>query len=159
MGGGSFSIPVKDWLIRAEGAYYSGRYFQTENPSITDASIKKNNLHYMAGVDYTLKGVKLSIQFIQEHILNYEEGMVNDEWENTMTFLAKKDFLREKLWIELFSYIGLNNSDALVRPKISYDFADGFDIQLGANLFFGEEGRFGQYDANDMLYLKFKYSF
>ena len=113
----------------------------------------------MAGVDYTLKGVKLSIQFIQEHILNYEEGMVNDEWENTMTFLAKKDFLREKLWIELFSYIGLNNSDALVRPKISYDFADGFDIQLGANLFFGEEGRFGQYDANDMLYLKFKYSF
>jgi hypothetical protein len=159
MGGGSFSIPVKDWLIRAEGAYYSGRYFQTENPSITDASIKKNNLHYMAGVDYTLKGVKLSIQFIQEHILNYEEGMVNDEWENTMTFLAKKDFLREKLWIELFSYIGLNNSDALVRPKISYDFADGFDIQLGANLFFGEEGRFGQYDANDMLYMKLKYSF
>lgn len=159
MGGASFSLPVSSFVLRGEGAFYNGRNFQTIAPTIPDAAIEKDYLHYMFGLDYTLAGIKLSAQFIQEYIIDYEEGIYNEEFENTMTFIAKKDFFREKLWLELFSYIGINNEDALIRPKISYNFADGFDIQLGANIFVGVTGRFGQYDANDMLYLKFKFSF
>ncbi|MCA1758004.1 MAG: hypothetical protein LC649_11160, partial [Bacteroidales bacterium] len=128
-------------------------------PAYADATVEKSNLHYMAGLDYTLAGVKLSAQFIQEYILDYEEGISNEEFESTMTFMARKDFFREKLWIELFSYIGLNNEDALIRPRLIYDFADGFEIQTGANIFTGTTGRFGQYNANDMLWVKVKYSF
>lgn len=159
MGGASISMPVGPVVIRSEGGYYHGKYFQTETPSMEGSKISRDYLHYMAGVDFTISGIRLSAQFIQEYILNYEEGIQNDEFENTMTFLARKDFLREKLWLELFSYIGFNNEDALIRPKISYSFADGFDIQMGANIFVGEKGRFGQFDANDMVYAKFKYSF
>lgn len=159
MGGASIGIPLGPLVVRSEGGYYSGKYFQTETPGISDATIEKNYLHYMVGVDYTLSGVRLSAQFIQENILDYEEGIRNEKFENTMTFLAKKDFLRERLWLELFTYLGLNNEDALIRPKISYLFADGFDIQFGANIFLGTEGRFGQYHSNNMLYFKFKYSF
>jgi len=159
MGGGSFSVPLGDLVVRAEGAYYNGRNFQTTSSTAPDATIEKDYLHYMAGIDYTLGGVKLSAQFIQENILNYEAGINNNEVESTMTFLAKKDFLRERLWIELFAYVGLNNRDALIRPKVSYAFADGFDIQTGANIFTGDKGRFGQYNENDMLYMKLKYSF
>lgn len=159
MGGGSISMPVGPLLLRAEGAYYSGRYFQTTNPMVPGGKLKKDNLHYMAGLDYNLWGITLSAQFIQEYILDYEEGMQNDELDNTMTFLAKKDFLREKLWLELFSYIGINNEDALIRPKVTYNFADGFEVLGGANIFLGDKGRFGQYKDNDMLYVKFKYSF
>lgn len=159
MAGGSFSKVFGGFVLRAEGAFYNGRYFQSSDPAVNGSVIKKNNLHYMAGLDYTLSGVKLSAQFIQEFIVDYETGIANEEFEHTMTFLAKKDYLREKLWLELFAYVGLNKGDALVRPKVSYAFADGFDIQAGANLFFGNEGRFGQYDKNDMLYLKLKYSF
>ena len=159
MAGGSLSLPLGAVVLRTEGAYYSGRNFQTSMPGMAGSLIEKNNLHYMAGLDYALAGIKLSAQFIQEYILEYEQGIQNEEFENTMTFLAKKDFMREKLWIELFGYVGLNTADALVRPKLSYSLADGFDIQAGANLFFGDEGRFGQYDKNDMIYVKFKYSF
>jgi hypothetical protein len=159
MGGGSISMPVGPLLLRAEGAYYSGRYFQTTNPMVPGGKLKKDNLHYMAGLDYNLWGITLSAQFIQEYILDYEEGLQNDELDNTMTFLAKKDFLREKLWLELFSYIGINNEDALIRPKVTYNFADGFEVLGGANIFVGDKGRFGQYKDNDMLYVKFKYSF
>ncbi|MDD2196493.1 MAG: hypothetical protein PHE03_09020 [Bacteroidales bacterium] len=159
MGGASFSIPLGPTLVRGEGGYYAGKYFQTQTPTIPDATIKKDYLHYMVGLDYSLAGIMLSAQFIQENILDYEQGIQNDEVESTMTFLAKKDFLREKLWLELFAYVGLNNEDALIRPKISYAFADGFDIQLGANIFVGDKGRFGQFNANDMIYTKIKYSF
>ena len=30
---------------------------------------------------------------------------------------------------------------------------------LGTNLFLGDEGTFGQFDSNDMVYAKLKYSF
>ncbi|MCF8362819.1 MAG: hypothetical protein K9G70_09380 [Prolixibacteraceae bacterium] len=159
MGGGSFSLPLGGLVLRGEGAYYTGRHFQTADPLVVGSKVEKDNLHYMAGLDYTIGGVRLSAQFIQEYILDYDDALYNDELDNTMTFLAKKDFFREKLWIELFSYIGLNNSDALIRPKATYSLADGFDLLAGANLFVGDEGRFGQYDDNDMVYMKLKYNF
>ena len=46
-----------------------------------------------------------------------------------------------------------------VPVAILYDLTDGFEIQLGANIFTGSSGNFGQYDNNDMVYAKFKYSF
>ncbi len=158
--GGSLSTTLGGFVLRTEAAYNTGRYFQTSAIQQTDGTIAKDYLFYMAGLDYSLGGVKLSAQFIQEYIVDYEDDIEQEEFENTMTFLAAKDYFREKLWLELFAYVGLNKGDALIRPKIRYDFADGFDVQLGANIFAGDEsGLFGQYKDNTMLYWKVKYSF
>ncbi|MBE9468683.1 MAG: hypothetical protein IMY72_10260 [Bacteroidetes bacterium] len=160
IGGGSFSTEIKGIVFRGEAAYYNGKYFQTEDPFAIDALVQKDYLHYLLGFDFSIKNVKFSTQFIQEAILDYDENMQTDELENTMTFLARYDMFRETLHIELFSYIGLSNEDALIRPKITYDFDDSFSILLGSNIFVGDEnGRFGQYKENSMGYLKLKYSF
>ncbi len=160
IGGGSFSTEIKGIILRGEGAYYNGKYFQTEDPLAIDALLQKDYLHYLIGVDFNIKDVKFSTQFIQEVILDYNENMLNEEMQNTVTLLARYDMLRETLHIELFSYIGLTNEDALIRPKITYDFDDSFSILFGANIFVGEdEGRFGQYKDNSMGYVKLKYSF
>ncbi len=160
VGGASFSTEIKGVILRGEGAYYNGKYFQTENPLVVDALTEKDYLHYLIGADFNIGDVKLSTQFIQQTILDYDEGITNPESENTMTFLARYDMLRETLHLELFSYIGLTYEDALIRPKITYDFDDSFSIQLGSNIFTGEEdGRFGQYQDNSMAYMKIKYNF
>jgi hypothetical protein len=76
------------------------------------------------------------------------------------TGLIRYDMFRETLHLELFSYIGLTKKDALIRPKITYDFDDSFSILLGANIFVGDEnGQFGQYQDNTMIYTKIKYNF
>lgn len=159
MGGGSLSLPLGALVLRAEGAYYTGRHFQTTDPMASGSKVEKDNFHYMAGLDYSIGGVRMSAQFIQEYILNYEDALNNDEFENTMTIMLRKSFFREKLGLELFSYVGLNKGDALIRPKASYSLADGFELLGGANLFVGNQGRFGQYNKNDMIYLKLKYNF
>lgn len=159
MGGGSVSMPWKSFVLRGEGAFYSGRHFQTSNPAVEGFHLEKNNLHYMLGVDYAWNGLRLSTQFIQETILEHETGMLQEAHENTLTVMANKTFLREKLGVELFSYIGLNRGDALVRPTLSYALDDGMEGILGANLFLGASGRFGQYNENDMLYAKLIYHF
>ncbi len=160
LGGGSFSTEIKGIILRGEAAYYNGKYFQTEDPTAEDALIKKDYLHYVAGLDFNIGNVKLSTQFIQKYILDYNDLMKENEIENTATFMARYDLLRETLHLELFSYIGLTNKDALIRPKITYDFDNSFSILGGANIFVGDtDGQLGQYQNNSMLYLKIKYSF
>ena len=160
MGGGSFSVPLNGLVVRGEAAYYKDKYFQTRDPEAENATTKKNYVHYMAGLDYNLYDWTINTQFIQEHILDYSEGIRDDEFESTVTFLGRKDYFRDLLTVELFSYIGLNNGDALLRPTVYYDFADGFEIIGGANIFLGdEEGRFGRFKDNDMIYTKIRYSF
>ncbi len=157
--GGSFSTTVGDFVIRGEGAYYFGKYFSTDNLTVNDGLLEKDYLHYLLGIDTSLWNIKLSSQFVQQAILDYDYSIKNDEFDNTVTFLASKTFLRETLRTELFAYIGLNDEDALIRPKVIYDFSDGFDIIFGVNIFTGNKGKFGQYDDNDMIFSKIKYSF
>ncbi len=158
--GGSFSSTLKSFVIRGEAAYYNGKYFQTADPMANGALTQKNYLHYVVGLDYAVGHLKLSAQFIQKYILDYNDFIEEKEFGNTMTFLARYDAMRETLHLELFSYVGLNYGDALIRPKVTYDFSDSFNILLGANIFVGDErGMFGRYDDNSMIYTKIKYNF
>ena len=157
--GGSFSTTLGPFILRGEGAYYRGKYFNSSSTSAFEGVVKKDYLHYLVGIDYTLWNIHMSGQFIQQTILQYEETIDRDEYENMGTFLASSDFLDETLNLQLFVYYGFNNDDALIRPRITYDLADGFEILLGANIFTGSEGWFGQFDNNDMIYSKVKYSF
>ncbi len=159
LAGGSFSTTIGSFVVRGEGAFYSGKYFNSLDPKVAEGVVEKDYLHYLVGTDFSLGGVDLSTQFIQEIILDYEEALTDDEFKNTMTFLARDDFLRQKLTVELFSYVGLNNSDALIRPKVYYELDDAFELMFGANFFLGDKGRFGQYNENDMVYTKVTYSF
>jgi hypothetical protein len=160
LAGGSFSTEIKGVIFRGEGAYYNGKYFQTEDPTATDALIQKDYLNYVAGIDFNIGTVKLSTQFIQKYILDYNDDMIDNRIQNTATFMARYDMMRETLHLELFSYIGLSDNDALIRPKITYDFDDSFSILLGGNIFVGDQdGQFGQYKDNSMVYTKIKYNF
>jgi len=158
--GGSFSSEIKGIVLRGEAAFYNGKYFQTEDPFAIDALVQKDYLHYLIGLDFIIGNVNFSTQFIQETILNYDNNMFKEKTENTATFLARYNMFRETLHFELFTYIGLTNEDALIRPKITYDFDDSFSILFGSNIFIGDKkGRFGQYKDNSMAYIKLKYSF
>lgn len=158
--GGSFTSTLKSFVVRGEAAYYNGKYFQTGDPMAAGALTQKNYLHYVVGLDYGIGNLKLSAQFIQKYILDYNDFIEEEEFGNTMTFLARYDAMRETLHLELFSYVGLNYGDALIRPKVTYDFSDSFNILLGANIFVGDErGMFGRYADNSMIYTKIKYNF
>lgn len=166
MGGGSFSTEVAGFVLRGEGAYYNGKmlnldpnYLQGDLLTGGDGTIEKDYIHYMAGVDYVIGGVNVSTQFVQEFILDYEDKISNDEFNNTMTFLASKQLVNDTLELKFFGYYGLNNSDALLRFSAGYDITDGMEVVIGSDIFIGDEGYFGQYDANDMVYAKVKYSF
>ena len=165
LAGGSFSSELGGFIFRGEGAYYLGKQFTANNNTgLPVELLDKDYVHYLIGTDFSIRTTRLSVQFIQRAILGYEDAILEDELDNTMTFLANKTFFKETLTLQLFSYVGLNNKDAFIRPSLTYDLADGFEILAGANIFVKNEnskdpGLFGYYDDNDMVYVKVKYSF
>ncbi len=157
--GGSFSVDIAGFILRGEGAYYFDKQFQTEDPSASGALAERNYINYVIGLDKTIGDWKFSGQFIQKTILNYDDLIQNDQFDNLATLMVNRTLFREKVRLELFSYFGLNNQDAFVRFRAFYFPQDAVGLELGTNLFFGEEGTFGQYDKNDMIYARIKYSF
>jgi len=158
LAGASFSKALGGAVIRGEGAYYFNKRFAAEDLSVNGVK-EKDYAHYLIGYDHNWFGMNVSFQFIQEYILDYEEDIRNDEFSNTATLLSSKTFLNETLELSLLAYYGINNEDLLLRPKISYDLSDGFNLILGSDIFLGDEGNFGQYNDNDMLYVKIRYDF
>jgi hypothetical protein len=171
IGGIAFNKPIGGWVLRGEGALYIGKQLQLEMdlgqmqslvqsaqplPSI---SLEKNYIHSLIALDFNFLGIDMSTQIIQEAILEYDESLMKEEYEYMATLMLRETFLRETLSLELFTYVGVNDGDALLRPKIGYDFGNGLGLTLGANIFTGDEGMFGQYDSNDMLYAKIRADF
>ncbi|MBU2647280.1 hypothetical protein KKI24_21420 [bacterium] len=159
LAGGSFSAALGGMVFRGEGAYYRGKYFNSEDPALNDRVVKKDYAHFLLGLDFTLLDIKMSLQVIEKQIQDYDESIINEEREDTVTFLMSRDFLRETLKLELFSYIGMNDNGSLIRPKMTYDLMDGFQIVAGFNIFTGNKGTYGQFDDKDMIYSKIKYAF
>ena len=163
--GASTSADVMGYVIRTEAAYYAGKNFSAVNAtSLPFDILEKDYIHYLIGTDFSIGETKLSAQFMQEYILDYDDLIVQPEQSNMATFLAMRSFINETLTLQLFTYYDITNEDALIRPTVSYDLADGFEILGGANIFMAGINNdytsyFGYFDDNDMVYLKLKYSF
>ncbi len=165
LAGGSFSTTLGPFVLRGEAAYYFGKYFQTTNPMVEHGLVQKDYIHYLVGLDFTLWDVNFSGQFIQKAIMDYKDNelletpMFKGQYNNMATFLARYSCLNETLTLEYFMYYDFNYDDALIRPRILYDYSDSINLQFGVNIFTGSEGLFGQYDKNDMVYAKVYYNF
>ncbi len=159
MGGLSFSTAAGPFVLKTEAAYYHEKRFQTESPSDSDGLLEKSYIHSMVGASVKIWEINTGVQYIQRAIIDHDDGQVAEQFEHTVTVLLSMDFLRETLHLSLFSYVGIEPWNALVRPTVSYDFPGGIQALVGTNLFFGDEGTFGQFDSNDMVYAKLKYSF
>ena len=157
--GGSFSTTVSDFVLRGEGAYYFGKNFNTEDLTMKDALVEKDYINYVVGLDKTIGDWRLSGQFIQQIIMDYDDPIQQDQYQNLMTLLVSKTMFREKVRVEWFTYFGFNEQDALSRLRVFYMPYDALNFELGTNVFVGDKGQFGQYNDNDMIYTRVKYNF
>ncbi len=159
LAGMSFNTQLEGFVLRGEGAYYFDKHYQTTDPTSTDFLVQKNFINYVVGLDKSIGDWKLSTQFIQRVILDYNPEMKDEEVDNLATLLISKSMFRETVRLEWFSYYGFNNNDALIRIRGFYYPMDAVSLEFGANIFTGTKGTFGQYDDNDMVYARIKYNF
>ncbi|MDY6916155.1 MAG: DUF1302 family protein [Candidatus Cloacimonadota bacterium] len=158
LAGVSLGKSVLGAVIRSEAAYYFDKKFAAQDMAAQGIA-ERDYIHYLVGYDHSWWGANVSWQFIQEYIMDYSAKIINDEYTSTITFQASNTYHHEKIEVSFLGYYGINEQDALVRPKVSYELSSGLNLRLGIDLFYGEGGNFGQYDQNDMVYMKLRYDF
>ncbi len=150
--GGSFSKPLGPVLARTEAAVYLDRSFTTR-PLVGEFGIaRKNELVSLIGLDWSLGGIDVSVQYAGQYIFNHAVTLVQPEYRQTASVRLRDTFLGDTLILELFTYIGIDPYDALLRPSVSYTIEDGVILKAGADIFLGDSsGQYGRYRDNTLV--------
>jgi len=159
----NFSRPVGIFVFRGEGGYYPERHFNTENQLFIAKGmiIRKPFMQFMLGTDYQLLStIDLSVQAINERILDYDDGIQANENVTIGTLMLRGHFINETVLPLFLMLYNFEDKSVLMRASVDWNYADNFTIIIGADFLSGKSDTiFGMYDDNDNIFLKVKYSF
>jgi Protein of unknown function (DUF1302) len=157
--GGSVSAAAGPLVLRGESAFFIPRRILTTEMADEDGYVERNYLQSLLGVDTALAGVDLSAQLMHQFLLDHDPALAQEEHTFIATFRARDSFINDTLTVDLLSYVGITDMDALVKLGVTYAFTDALDVSLEGNIFLGDSGQFGQYDNNDLVVMEAKYSY
>ncbi|MBP7886797.1 MAG: hypothetical protein KA076_06575 [Candidatus Marinimicrobia bacterium] len=159
----NFSKPIGAFVFRGEGGYYPERHFNTQDMNYLTKGmiIERPFLQFMLGGDYQLtSALDLSVQGINERILDYKEGIQADENVTIGTVMLRGHFVNETVSPLILVMYNFEDYSSLTRLSIDWNYADSFTITAGVDLLAGKSDTiFGMFAKNDNVYLKFKYAF
>ena len=148
--------------LRGELAYVHKAYHITNDPRDADGVVRKPDLSFVLGADYTLlEDLYLNLQWVQRLIFDYQKGIDEDRIENRLVLFCHKEFLDEEMEVGFSGMIyNLGDGDYMLRPYFKYSVADGVSLEVGCCLFGGgKRTMFGQFDQNDCGFIKVVYYF
>ena len=69
--------------------------------------------------------------------------------------------MNQNLELSLFAFYSPSDSDAYLRPRVSYKIDDHWKAEIGGNVFLGAERHifFGQFANNTNIYAALRYGF
>ncbi|CAM3959898.1 DUF1302 family protein [Pseudoalteromonas byunsanensis] len=150
-----------DYVIRAEVAYSTNRYYIDYDARDFDGVQISPELNYVIGVDYYgFESSMVSFQFYQSRILDYKPTLSVVENDEIITFLYRLSTWNDNLDIEAQWFYDVHDHDGLVRFSGDYRISDNYSLSIYLNNFYGDYiGVFGQYDDRDQIGLNFKWYF
>lgn len=151
------------WL---EGGYYDSK----EDRNGDDPMVPNSQARFLAGFERQVvtdltAGVQWYAEFMQDHD-TYAAALPAGAWEQDelrqiVTFRVEKMALYNSLRLSLFTFYSPTDEDVYLRPMVSYKVTDEVEVSLGGNVFEGksDQTQFGQFDKNDNLYTRIRYTF
>jgi hypothetical protein len=150
------------WL---EGGYYDSR----EDRDGDSPFVPNSSLRYLAGYErQLLTDFNVGMQYYGEKMMKYgpyetSVGAANayDEFYHLLTLRAEKMLHYQLVRLSLFSFYSPTDEDTHVRALASYKVTDDVSVAVGANIFTGDDHttQFGQFDRNDNVFTRLRYSF
>jgi hypothetical protein len=163
--GASLRGPAPGGILWLEGGWYDS----LDDADGNDPFLPNSSLRYLAGYEtQLLSDFNVSGQYYGEKMLQYDEYVASvggpgaaDELRHLFTLRAEKLLHYQLLRLSLFTFYSPTDEDAHVRALAGYKVTDNLEVVLGANFFTGEDAstQFGQFDENDNVYTRLRYSF
>ncbi len=144
-------------------------YRSVNDPHGEDPLVRNSEARYLAGyaqeISTDLNG---SLQYYVEQVLNwgnYARGLKGangkDQFRHVVTLQLTQLMMDQNLRLSLGGYYSPSDRDAYLRPNIHYMYTDNIRLELGANIFLGEDPStfFAQFEKNTNIYTAVRYSF
>ncbi|MGD9157123.1 MAG: hypothetical protein PVG39_01830 [Desulfobacteraceae bacterium] len=152
------AVPWSDLVFRGETAFFSGRYFSAGY--IFDNPAKKDSIKWLAGTDwYPGNDWTVTGQITGTKIFDHDPALYADSHELTATLNISKKILRQTITISNMVYYDISAQEYFNRFEVGWDASDSLNFSVGADIFEGDTGTYGQYEQNSQLWFKAKYSF
>ncbi len=191
MYGMTFVAPVGGNIIKGEFVYVPDKYFGLENDTDIDGDgfldsdgiLQKKHIRWGLGVDVNMWGMDISPAIAQWIILDYDPVLFQDEYDTSLALFIRKPMPEKSAVFQLLYINLLNARESYVKPKITFDVTDHFQIATGMDVFYGSSSKlgvearrgrvfgatadtsvqnaqfFGNFHNNSRLFMEFKYTF
>lgn len=158
--GGTLTKDLGEFVLKAEAVYTRDKGFTVRRLSHPTGVAHLNIFDYLVGVDVPLTAdTRLYAYGFQRHFLQYDSDIVPDRTETGAT-LQLTHKLTNTVELQALFITSLNREDWLLRPKITWNFARNWRMNVGADILHGPQlGFFGRFEKRDRIYADIRYSF
>ncbi len=189
MYGLTFSRPFGDGILKGELAYVPDKYFGLRNnvdrnhDGFLDNQGERRlrHLRWGLGYDFSRWGADFSPAISQWIIFDYDSGLLQDQFDTSLTLFVRKPLPEQSAVFQTLVIVLVNLQETYIKPKITFDITNRFQIAAGLDLFYGRGSQlgvassrggvtnltaiaqraqfFGNFTDNDRVFAEFKYSF
>ncbi len=174
------SLPLGDFVLRFEGAYFPERYFSTKAGYQIETQLTHIfNTHSVSGVTYDLFQRRhqlvallgfdwirgdwaVTAQYYADVLFGNADILERDVFSHKTTFSATYRMLRGTLDLSLAGVVGLNDLDMVVETGVKYSLTDQIKLSLGAYVFSPgpkNDGTYGKYKELSGLVIRGEFNF
>ncbi len=147
-----------------------GYYDSVDDRCGDDPLINNSEMRYLIGYTQEVaRDFTAGVQYYVEQMLDYGDyertlppgSKSRDEFRHVTTLRLTQLLMNQNLMLSLFTYYSPSDQDVYLRPIVNYKASDNLAVEVGSNIFFGDERHtfFNQFHNNTNLYLGVRYSF
>jgi hypothetical protein len=164
--GASVRGPLGKGILSLEGGWYRS----ADDLDGDDPFVRNSEARYLVGYEQELlQNLTGGVQYYVENMLDYgayrstlPDGVAAaDEYRQVVTVRLTRLLLSQNLRVGVFVYYSPTDRDAYVRPNANYKLDDHWIVEVGGNVFVGEDDHtfFGQFERNNNVYASVRYGF
>ena len=176
-------------ILKGELAYVPDKYFGLHNNTDknndgyldSQGELKRRHIRWGLGLDFNINGFDLSPGIAQWIILDYDRDLIQDKYDTSLTLFARKPMWNQSAVFQVLAIALVNLHELYLKPKITFNITDHFQIATGFDLFYGKRSTlglsasggavtnlnsveqsaqfFGNFNDNDRVFAEFKYAF
>jgi hypothetical protein len=158
MVGADAAIPVGDFVLRTEAAFYPQRYIQKDT-----GTTRRNQVRALAGFDWTPSGGwTITAQYVADIVSGSDSSLVRHTYEHMATLNIEKPFMNETLTLSADFSCDLRYFSTSTELMAEYKLTDSITLYLIGDFFFAgpeKDGMYGEYKDLSCITIKGKYSF
>jgi len=135
-----------------------------------DPMVRNSENRFLAGYEQEIgRDFTLGLQYYLEHMKDHDTykrslspGMpVADRNRHVLTVRLTKLLMSQNLELSFFAFYSPSDRDAYLRPRAHYKIDDHWSVELGGNVFVGNDPHtfFGQFEDNTNVYAGVRYGF